>query len=54
MDKLVCPICGEILKAELAITEPGWIIFHECIIRGNTAQEVKELFEKARRRRNNV
>jgi hypothetical protein len=43
-----CEICGTELRAELAITEPGWIIFHECIIRGDTEQEVIDNYEKIR------
>ena len=43
-----CEICGTELRAEPAITEPGWIIFHECIIRGDTEQEVIDNYEKIR------
>lgn len=41
-----CRVCGEELRAEVAITEPGWIIFHECITRGATEKEVIEEFER--------
>ena len=41
-----CKYCGQVLRAEVAITEPGWIIFHECVIRGATEKEVIEEFER--------
>jgi len=39
-----CKNCGETLKAKIAITEQGWIIFHECITRGDTEEKVIENF----------
>ena len=41
-----CRNCGEELRAEVDITEPGWVIFHECITRGATEKEVVERFER--------
>lgn len=41
-----CRNCGEELRAEPAITEPGWIIFHECIFKGATEKEVIENFAR--------
>jgi hypothetical protein len=49
-----CEICGTELRAEPAITEPGWIIFHECIIRGDTEQEVIDNYEKIRGSRDSI
>ena len=46
--KMKCEICGTELRAEPAITEPGWVIFYECIIRGDTEQEVIDNYEKIR------
>ena len=43
-----CEICGLELRAEPAITEPGWVIFHECIVKGETKQEVIDNYEKVR------
>jgi hypothetical protein len=41
-----CKNCGTELRAQLAITEKGWIIFHECIVRGDTEKEVIANFEQ--------
>jgi len=49
-----CEICGTELRAEPAITEPGLIIFHECIIRGDTEQEVIDNYEKIRGSRDSM
>jgi len=43
-----CEICGTNLRAEPAITETGWVIFHECIVKGNTEQEAIDNYEKIR------
>jgi len=41
-----CRNCGKELKAEPAITEPGWVIFHECIFKGATEKEVIKNFAR--------
>ena len=41
-----CEICGTDLKAEPAISEPGWIIFHECVVKGDTEQEAIDNYKK--------
>ena len=49
-----CKNCGETLKAEVAITEQGWIIFHECITRGDTEEKVIENFNNLLTAKNNI
>ena len=51
---MTCEICGTELRAEPAITEPGWIIFHECVVKGDTEQEAIDNYEKLRASAHNL